>query len=175
MVQEGYDSSNAPEEEIRDWMKKVMQDELDAGASQQYLLNPPDKLFAALDGFALYDDDEDSFSLSVKTRLGEPAARIALLSPAEMATLQPFVKKQGEYKVASVWDREVAEQVMRQSVSVRISRLGKLPDAWSIKGAMLLSGIRIVPTDEKGQAHLENGKILCFDPELGLIIKEGEL
>lgn len=175
MVQEGYDSSNAPEEEIRDWMKKVMQDELDAGVSQQYLLNPPDKLFAALDGFALYDDEEDSFSLSVKTRLGEPAARIALLSPAEMATLQPFVKTQGEYKVASVWDREVAEQVMRRSVSVKISRLGKLPDAWSIKGAMLLSGIRIVPTDEKGQAHLENGKILCFDPELGLIIKEGEL
>ena len=175
MVQEGYDSSNAPEEEIRGWMKKVLQDELDAGASQQYLLNPPDKLFSALDGFALYDDDEDSFNLSVKTRLGEPSVRIALLSSEEMTSLQPFMKARGECRVASVWDRNIAEQVMRQSVSVRISSLGRLPDDWSIKGAMLLSGIRIVSTDEKGQAHLENGKILRFDPELGLIIKEGEL
>ena len=175
MVQEGYDSSNAPEEEIRGWMKKVLQDELDAGASQQYLLNPPDKLFSALDGFALYDDDEDSFNLSVKTRLGEPSVRIALLSSEEMTSLQPFMKARGECRVASVWDRNIAEQVMRQSVSVRISSLGRLPDDWSIKGAMLLSGIRIVSTDEKGQAHLENGIILRFDPELGLIIKEGEL
>ena len=175
MVQKGYDPSNVPEDEINAWRKKILRDEVDAGASQQYLLNAPDKLFSALDGFALYDDDEESFSLSAKTRLGEPTIRLALLSPEDMKRLHPFMKAEGEYRTASVWDHTAAERVMKQSVSVRVSRLGLLPAAWGIRGTMLLSGTRIVPTNEKGNARLSNGKILRFDPELGLIIKEGEL
>ena len=175
VVQKGYDPSNAPEEEAKDWMKKFLRDEVEAGASRQYLLNTPDKLFSALDGFGLYEDDGESFSLSAKTRLGEPTVRIALLSPEDMNCLQPFLNVKNGQTAAAVWDRGIAERVMKQSVSVRISRLGKLSNFWDIKGAMLLSGIRIVPTDEYGEARLDNGMILRFDPELGLIIKEGEL
>ena len=86
-----------------------------------------------------------------------------------------FLKSEGEHRTASVWDHNAAEQVMKQSVPVRVSRLGQLPDTWGIRGAMLLSGTRIVPTDEDGNARLGNGKILRFVPELGLIMKEGEL
>lgn len=175
IVQKGYDPSNVPEDEINAWRKKILRDEVDAGASQQYLLNAPDKLFSALDGFALYDDDEEAFSLSAKTRLGEPTIRVALLSPEDMNLLYTFLKSEGEHRTASVWDHNAAEQVMKQSVPVRVSRLGQLPDTWGIRGAMLLSGTRIVPTDENGNARLGNGNILRFDPELGLIIKEGEL
>lgn len=176
MVREGYDPGRALEEEAGQWMKKLVQDEVEAGASQQYLLNPPDKLFSALEGYELYEDDGEDFGLSAKTRLGEPTVRIALLNPNEVAAVQPFIKTENGHTVAAVWDRTVAERVMRQSLSVRISRLGGKQSGLSdIKGTILLSGTRIIPADENRTAHLENGRIVSFDPELGLIIKEGEL
>lgn len=176
LVREAYDPACAPEEDAKDWIKKFIKDEVEAGASQQYLLNTPDKLFSALEGFGLYEDDGDSFSLSAKTRLGEPTVRIALLPPEEMERLQPFLKTSEGRMIAAVWDRSIAERVMKQSVSVRISRLGAIEsNFWDIKGAILLIGTRILPTDERGEARLKNGRVLCFDEKLGLLIKEGEL
>ena len=108
----------------------------------------------------LYDEEEDAYSLSAKTRLGEPTLRIALLSPEEMQHLQPFLKTKNGQTLACVKERTVAERVMKQSLSVRISKLGKLSDFWDIKGAILLSGTTIIPTNEAGEAQLGNGKIL---------------
>ena len=176
LVREGYDPSGAPDEEVAAWLKQFVREDVEAGASQNILLNQPDKLFSALDEGWLYDDEEDAFGLSAKTRLGEPTLRLALLPPEEMERLRPFMKTKNGQKLACVWDRELAERVMKQSVSVRIGRLGMIEsDFWDIKGAILLAGTRIVPTDEKGEARLNNGKTLRFDQELGLIIKEGEL
>ena len=175
LVRKGYDSGSVPDEEVEAWIKQYIREDVEAGASQNILLNQPDKLFAALDGGWLYDDEEDAFSLSAKTRLGEPSLRLALLPPEEMERLRPFLKTKNGRTLACVWDRDFAERVMKRSVSVRIGRLGKLSVLSDIKGDMLLSGTRILPTDRNGEACLSNGKILRFDQELGLIIKEGEL
>ena len=175
LVQQGYDPSAAPEEDAKQWMEKLVKDAVEAGASQQYLLSAPDKLFPALTGGELYDDDNDEFRLSVKTRLGEPSIRIALLSPGQVCGLEPFLRTKGRTTVAAVWDKRVAESVMKQSLSVRFSRLGDLSGFLDIKGDMLLSGMRIFCTDETGCCNLGNGKILQYDSKLGLIIREGEL
>lgn len=175
LVQDAYDPKNAPEEEAKHWMKKYLRDDVEAGASQQYLLNPPDKLFSPLDGFAVFEDDGTSYSLSAKTRLGEPTVRIALLSEEEIALLQPYIKEKNGERIAAVWDRKTAERIIKQSVSVRISRIGSEKSGLlDIKGDILLSGMRIFPAID-GSCRMENGKILRFDPELGLLIEEGEL
>ena len=174
LVRDGYDPAFAPEEEAREWMKNQIKEQIEAGASQKYLLNPPDKLFSALDEGAIYEDEEDSYQLSAKTRLGEPTVRIALLSPEEMTNLTPFIQTRNGQRIASVWDRRVAEQVMKRSVSVRLSRLGSdLSGLSDIKGSMLLSGLRILPV-ENGVYRTNESRTICFDPELGLIIEEGE-
>ena len=174
LVREAYSPDMAPQAEAQKWKEKLLQDEAEAGASQRYLLDPPDKQFSALDGFAIYEDDGDSYSLNAQTRLGEPSVRIALLSPDEMEMLRPFVHTKNGQQIASVRDHIVAETVMRQSVSVRISRLGNIKSGLlDIKGDSLLAGTRIFPT-ENGYCRLPNGKNLHYDPELGLLIEEGE-
>ena len=174
LVQEAYAPEHAPQEEAVQWMKKLLKDEVEAGASQRYLLNPPDKQFSALDGFAIYEDDGETYSLTAQTRLGEPSVRIALLSPEEMDKIQPFIHIKNGRPTASVWRHDLAEAVMRQTVSVRISRLGSSKSGLSdIKCDNLLAGTRIFPIKD-GSCRLPNGKCLRLDPELGLLIEEGE-
>ena len=175
LVKEGYDPSIAPDDEIERWWKNGIKEQVEAGASQQYLLNPPDKLYSALGDYVPYEDDSEVYSLSVQTRLGEPTVRIALLPPEEMAQIKPFFKTVNGKQIAAVSDRRMAERVMRQSVSVAIRRLGGLQSVQSdICGAKLLSGLRILPTED-GVFRTKDGKSISFDPVLGLLIKEGEL
>ena len=155
-------------------MKKLLRDEVDAGASQRYLLNPPDKLFSALEGYTIYEDDGDSYSLTAQTRLGEPSVRIALLTQEELELLRPYIREKNGQLVAAVWKHDVAETVMRQSVSVRISRLGSSKSGLSyIKGDSLLAGTWIFPAENES-CRLPNGKTLRFDSDLGFLIEEGE-
>ncbi|MBE6998380.1 MAG: CRISPR-associated helicase Cas3' [Ruminococcaceae bacterium] len=173
LVREGYDPSFAPEEEARQWLENQIKEQAEAGASQQYLLNPPDKLYSALNEEFLYEDDENSYRLSAKTRLGEPTVRIALLTEEEMAQLYPFIQTKNGRQVANVWDRKTAELVMKRSVSVRIRRLdGNLSGLSDIQGAMLLSGLKILPLKD-GVYRTEKGRIIRFDTALGLLIEEG--
>ena len=174
LVREAYSPEHAPQEEVQQWMKKLLRDEVDAGASQRYLLNPPDKLFSALEGYTVYEDDGDSYSLTAQTRLGEPSVRIALLTQEELELLRPYIREKNGQQVAAVWKHDVAETVMRQSVSVRISRLGCSKSGLSyIKGDSLLAGTWIFPVED-GACRLPNGKILRFDSDLGFLIEEGE-
>lgn len=174
LVREAYSSEHAPQEEARQWMKKLLRDEVEAGASQRYLLNPPDKLFSALEGYTIYEDDGDSYSLTAQTRLGEPSVRIALLTQEELELLRPYIREQNGQQVAAVWKHDVAETVMRQSVSVRISRLGCSKSGLSyIKGDSLLAGTWIFPVED-GACRLPNGKTLRYDSDLGFLIEEGE-
>lgn len=178
LVRDAYDPQRAPKEEVVKWNEKLIKDEVDAGASQQYLLKTPEKLFTSLEPFGLYEDDGDSFSMTAKTRLGEPTVRIALLPPEDMERLQPFLKTEDGRKTAAVWDRNIAEMVMKRSVSARISTLrerNSKSDYDGVNGAMLLAGTKILQTDDCGEAHLKNGRVLRFDAELGLQIREGEL
>ncbi len=173
LVREGYDPALVPEEEVEAWNKNLIEEGLVAGASLAYVMNPPEARFTGLDSELLYDEDEDAYALSVKTRLGEPAVRLALLNEEEMTALEPFVLDKGGVRSAAVRDREIAERVMKRSLSVRASRLGKLSGLSDIKGDMLLSGTRILPLRE-GSCPLPGGKTLRLDEELGLLIEEGD-
>lgn len=173
LVREGYDPSLVPEGEVTAWNENRIKEALEAGASLNYLLNPPDKSFSGLQSELLYDDDEDAFSLSVKTRLGEPTVRLALLSEAEMKALTPFLRDMNGKRYAAVRSRAVAEQVMKRCLTVRVGRLGGLSGLSDIRGDMLLSGVRILPLNN-GSCSLPNGKTLRLDRELGLLIEDGE-
>ena len=174
LVREGYDPSLAPEEEVREWQEKLLRDQVEAGASRQYLLRAPDKVYSALDELVPFEDDAEAYQLAARTRLGEPTVRLALLPPRETERLRPFLRTENGRRVAAVGDRELAEDVMRWSVSVRISRLGGDLSGFSdIYGAKLLTGLRILPTED-GCCRTAKGKTIRFDPELGLLIEDGE-
>lgn len=175
LVRAGYDPSLAPEEEVRRWQEKLVRDQVEAGASQQYLLRAPNKVYSALDELVPFADDAETYQLAAKTRLGEPTVRIALLPPREMERLGPFLRTENGRRIAAVGDRKLAEDVMRLSVSVRIARIGGNPSGFSdIYGAKLLTGLRILPTED-GCYRTDNGKTIRFDPELGLLIEDGEV
>ena len=174
LVRDGYDEEMVPEEEKKAWIEKMIQDQVKAGSSQQYLLNPPDKYYSALEGFVPFEDDEEAYQASAKTRLGEPSVRIALLSPELMSRVRPFISSKNEMRKASVLDHEVAELVMMQSVSVRVKEvIGPDKNLPGIKGAALLMGMRLLETMD-GYATLANGKRAHYDNELGLLIEGGE-
>lgn len=171
MVRDGYDPSKAPPDELGQWMKNQIKDQVEAGASQAYLINPPDHVYNALSDTLLYEDDAQT--LSAATRLGEPSVRIALLSEEDYRCLEPNLQIHNGITTAEVWRKEVAERVMRQSVSVQIRRLGpELSRLWYIHGDKLLSGTWIFPMKD-GCRQLENGKKISIDPELGLLIEKG--
>lgn len=173
LVREGYDPALVPEEEVKAWNENQIEEGLEAGASRAYVMNPPEARFSGLESELLYDEDEDAYALSVKTRLGEPTVRLALLDEEEMKALEPFVLDKGGIRIAAVRNREVAERVMKRSLSVRASRLGNLSGLSDIKGDMLLSGTRILPLRE-GRCPLPGGKTLRLDEKLGLLIEEGD-
>lgn len=173
LVQDGYDPANVPQDELSQWMEKQVRDQVEAGASQAWLINSPDQTYNALYDSLVYEDDDRT--MSAATRLGEPTIRLALLSEKEYRRLEPFLHTQNGKIVADVRQKSIAEMVMRQTVSVRISRLGKeLSNLWYIYGDKLLSGLWIMPLED-GKHCLENGKLIQMDQELGLLIKEGEV
>lgn len=179
-VRRGYDAAEVPPEELQQWQENLVKEQVEAGASGQFLVNPPDTQYNALIDTLAYDDEAGV--LSAATRLGEPTTRIALLEAPLFEKLQPFLKmKNGEIR-AEVWDRKLAEQVMLQSVSITTRRLaadkktkktGQKPELshlWDIYGDKLLAGTRIIRL-ENGSAPLGDGKRIMNDPELGILIE----
>ena len=172
MVRAGYDPEDVPPEELQQWMQMQIQDQIDAGASQQFLANPPTRQYDPLIDDVVFEDDGGSAAAA--TRLGEPTVRLALLEPSQLSMIRSCMKVKNRETVAEVKEKKIAEMVMRESVSVRISRFRHdLSRLSYIKCTKLLAGTRIIPMNN-GICSLENGKVLCNDPELGLIIKEGE-
>ena len=174
LVSDGYDPEMIPEEEIQAWLENQIKEQVQAGSAVQYLLNSPDGFYSGIEDTVLLDDEEEAYQLSVKTRLGEPSVRIALLSGEQMAMVSPFICVKNGENVVSVWNKEIAEAVMRESVSVRKNVL-KGPDGAipGMKGDALLSGLRIFEA-VNGRVRLDNGKILYADEELGLLFEGGE-
>lgn len=179
-VRRGYDAAEVPPEELQQWQENLVKEQVEAGASGQFLVNPPDKQYNALIDTVSYEDEAGV--LSAATRLGEPTTRIALLDSPLFEKLQPFLKmKNGEIR-AEVWDRKLAEQVMLKSVSITTRRLAadkkmkkngqkpELSQLWDIFGDKLLAGIRIIRV-ENGSAALGDGKRIKNDPELGILIE----
>lgn len=174
LVRDGYDPAQVPEYELKQWMENQVRDQVQAAVSYQYLINAPDKLFSPLDGTIQYEDEEEMGYLSAKTRLGEPSVRIALIEPEDLRILESSLFTKGKKRYIKVRNRELAEMVMKKSVSVRTSRLGDCGDEPEfIYGDGLLSGLRIYPS-ENAVCRLNNGKVIYFDRNLGLIIEDGE-
>ena len=184
LVRRAYDGAEVPPEELQQWQENLIKEQVEAGASNQFLANPPDKQYNALIDTFSYDDEQGL--LKAATRLGEPTTRIALLGPQLYERIQPYLKTKNGEVWAEVWNKEIAEQVMLQSVSVTTRRLypskkvqKSRPDSnksalWYINGGKLLAGTRIIRL-ENGSAPIGDGKQIRNDPELGIQIKEGEV
>ena len=170
LVQKGYDPSNVPFDEIQEWFENKVKEQVQAGASQQYLINPPDRNYNILDESLLFNDE--SGTLAVRTRMGDPTVRIAVLSRNTTDFLEPYVNNRDGKQWLDIWNKDVAEQIMLRSVSVRKSRLGEDAEQYvHLFGAKLLSGTWIYYGEEHG-CELQNGKKIIIDEELGLLIKE---
>ena len=173
LVRRGYDPNEAPPDEMIQWRTTLIREQVESGASQQFLANKPENQYNALMDTLLYDDENSG--LSVATRLGEPSIRVALLEPALFEKLLPYSKEKNGALYAEVWQKHLAEAVMLQSVSLRDRRKNfKLSDLWDIKGDRLLSGTRIFKLVD-GLCSLGNGAQILNDPDLGVQIREGEL
>ena len=168
MVRDGYDPSKVPPDELTQWMENQINNQVQAGASQSCLINPPDRVYNALIDTLLYEDDDRT--LSAATRLSEPSARVALLPEDAYQCLEPYLRVENGITKAEIWRQDLAEMVMKQTISVRISRFGKgLSPLWYTHGDKLLSGTWILPMKD-GCCQLENGKKIVVDQELGLLI-----
>ena len=169
LVADGYDDSKVSPEDFEKWMEHQIGEQVEAGQSRKYLIGTPDKIYSALgDSSQLFDDEGENKYLTVRTRLGEPSLRIALLEPELYRQVEACVEKDG---TARVRDRELAKQVQMQSVSVAERRLMFDKSEISyIKGDNLLAGVRVYPA-QNGICELGGGRI-CFDEKLGVIIEE---
>ena len=169
LVDAGYDESKVPEKDFAKWMEHMIGEQIKAGQSREYLIGTPDNMYTALgSGSLLFDDEGENKYLAVRTRLGEPSVRIALLEPELYRQVESCVEKDGTAKVRS---RELAKAVQMQSVSVSERRLKfNESELLYIKGDMLLAGIRVYPARD-GVCKLPGGCIR-FDKELGVIIEE---
>ncbi len=174
LVQDGYDSSEIPPEEMKAWFEMLASDSIKAAQSQPYLLSHPWKQFSPIWEDPVYSDEQENSYLSVKTRLGEPSVRVALVEEAlYRKLLNGAIRKEGKY-LAPVTNRKLAQEILGRSVSVSEKRIkGKLSNSLDINGDKLLAGVEILPA-AKGVYQDPAGMEIRFDPELGVIIKEGE-
>ena len=176
LVAKGYDMEAAPKEVQKKWLEWEIENGINAGTSSLYTLDAPDKSFIPCKSpETMFQDDEQASFLTVKTRLGEPTVRIALLEPELFARVKQCSQIINGTEVAKVAEHDLARLVMEQSVSIR----AKIVRSWNeksrycpIKGAILLAGMEIYPA-EAGVFQCSGGSIR-FDPELGVIIKEAE-
>lgn len=175
LVSAGYDMAQVPESELEAWLERMIEDDIKAGSSEIYKLSPPEKAFSPLGGESIFDDGETDSFLSVKTRLGEPSVRIALLEPDLYARIRPQVTERDGEPTAVVGSRALAQKVLEQSVSVQRRRLQKIEAGHQvIKGEKLLTNVMLYPS-ECGIFKADNGGSIAFDRELGVVIKEGDV
>lgn len=175
LVAAGYDMDQVPEEELESWLNQIIEDDIKAGSSEIYKLSPPDKAFSPLGGESVFDDSETDSFLSVKTRLGEPSVRIALLESNLYCRIQSLGTEKDGCVVAAVTSRNLARKVLEESASVQKRRLSKIESGdKTIKGDKLLANVLIYPS-ECGIFRASNGGSIIFDHELGVVIKDGEI
>ena len=175
LVQDGYDISKVTPENMMGWFEKMAQESLDAAKSDRYLLNHPWKEFFLLGGDSVFADEENDRVLAVKTRLGEPSLRIALVEEALYQKIFALSEQRNDRYIAPITDRKTAQEVLRSSVSVMERKINFIKsDLSDIHGDKLLYGIHILPARD-GVYQGAGGAWIRLDPELGLTIeKDGE-
>lgn len=168
LVQEGYNSSKISQEELSKWIDMQIQDSMKAASSRLVLLSNPENEFSPVEGDQVFDEMEESGELSVKTRLGEPTIRVALLEDA----LYQKVFALSECQTAAVKDRQLAQEILSQSVSLRQKQVsGILSGPLPLKGARLIAGVEILPMDN-GCFRDGNGTVIYNDYLQGVYIRQ---
>lgn len=171
LVAMAYDPTAVPYEESTEWYENQIRQQVEAGASEQYIIRPPGKTYNALDEILSYDDEAPM--LQVATRLGEPTIRLALLNKEQYMAVEPYVHVRNDVAYADICEPGIARMVFRQSASIRISLLdGELSKESYITGNMLTSGVWILQM-ENDCCTLAGGKVIINDMDLGIMIKEG--
>ena len=174
LVADGYDESKAPPEMLEAWLEQMIEDDVRAQAGEQMTIDDPRKEFRAARMRMQFDDLERDSFLSAKTRLSEPAVRIALLEAELYERVKQYAVREKDGLYAPISEKELARAVLKQSVSIRKKRIqGYLSDLSVIEGRKLLSQIKIFPA-EGGCYRAPDGKEIIFDHELGVLLKEGE-
>lgn len=179
LVTRGYDPQAAPPEELSSWMEHLIEDQVKAAMSGNYLIHKPGKGYSPIKESekVQFDDLESTSYFSAKTRLGEPTIRIALL-PSER--FQYFCKKSEKYEdriVLSAVSKEEAREILKSSVSVR-AKLLHSENKNILFGRRLLEGIQIYPAvvDKDGNMQYnQGGTEIIVDKELGVIFKDGDV
>lgn len=180
LVAEGYDPAAAPPEELEHWMEHLIDGQVKAGASTQYLIRPPEKGFSPIrePESIQFDDLEQSTYLSAKTRLGEPSKRIVLLEQGAFQRLKAHAKREEERCCLEHLSREDEIKLMKQSVSVSEGRLkeNKTP-ASVLYGKKRLEGLEIFSAsiDKQGRMYYSGfQETLVLDDDLGILFQKGE-
>lgn len=172
LVADGYNSEKAPPDELESWLERLMDDQVQKSQGTQYLLGSPYAAFRPIrePEQLCFDDLEQNSYLSAKTRLGEPSRRIALLEPELYEKLSVLAEEVQGRRCIRMRSRELAREVLRQSVSVREKRLSGLEPG--IYGKGLLEDTDIFPA-EQGVYQSSDGRRIVFDPEFGVLWKGG--
>lgn len=180
LVTRGYDPQAAPPEELSSWMEHLIEDQVKAAASGNYLIHEPGKGYSPIKESEKiqFDDLESTSYLSAKTRLGEPTVRIALLPPERFEYFCKRGERHGGRTVLSVVSKEEAREILKSSVSVRVKLLHSgNPDV--LFGRRLLEGVQIYPAviDKDGNMQYTqiNGAEIIINKELGVTFKDGDV
>lgn len=169
LVQDGYDSKHAPKEERDLWKEKLETDAMKSVKGGSYAIGSHENGFWALEDDMAYDDSEDS-PLVIQTRMSMPSVKIVLLDQEEIDSLGIQIEETPEGKVAIVLSKKTAEAIMRKSVSVQTKKLGSENDDKDyIQGDGLIQNVRLYITQDQ-ICHLNNGKSMWIDHDLGLMI-----
>lgn len=173
LVTEGYDMSGIPLEELDSWFAMIAENVVKAAQGRGYLLSPPDKEFSPVFDDPVFEDDQDNSYLSVKTRLGEPTVRIALLEKKLYDCICEISEERNGIRYAPVKKKWLAQEVLKWCVSVPQRRVKELMSGTlDIKGDKLLSGVIMFPSQDGIFGDPSSGKEICYDYEYGILIKE---
>lgn len=167
MVEQVYDEEKLNSAGLEKWIKYKTDENLKQSAATIQILDEPDekRFYYSESDDIFFSDDEEKF-LSVKTRLGEPNVKLALL-PHDL-----FIQA-GNDKVSL----KTVEKVLMRSVSVAEKKVSFLysckDDSKIMKGTGLLNGIWMLDA-ENDVCTLQNGHTVIMDNDIGLMIEGGK-
>ncbi len=164
MVEQVYDEEKLNNAGLEKWIKYKTDENLKQSAATIQILDEPDekRFYYSESDDIFFSDDEEKF-LSVKTRLGEPNVKLALL-PHDL-----FIQA-GNDKVSL----KTVEKILMHSVGVAERKVSFLysckDDSKVIKGTGLLNGIWMLEA-ENDVCILQSGHTVIMDNDLGLLIE----
>ena len=161
--------SEPDEKDMQDWLERAFGEELQAAQAESVLLKPPDPKYFGLWERAQPFERDESETLSMATRLGEPSRRVLLLSASKMPSQEAM-------RHLSL---ETMQELFLCGVTLRESQLIWEPAMdyqAPVMGQGRLAGCLIYPLVDgqyEGRERRGNKMRYLLDDELGLVIERG--